>query len=117
MILPYFQRADLNITQDFFVKSGKTRSQKNTIRVEFNIINLGNFLNRNWGLYENSYNGFNTGSVAVLKYQGVDANGKANYSFPYLDKDNLIPVTNSTKVNTDQVSRWQAQIGVRYIFN
>ncbi|MBB5637953.1 hypothetical protein HDE68_003878 [Pedobacter cryoconitis] len=118
VILPYFQRADLNITQDFFVKSGKTRSQRNTIRVEFNIINLGNFLNRNWGLYENSFNGFNTGSVAVLKYQGTDpVTGKANYSFPYLDKDNLIPVTNSTKVNTDQISRWQAQIGVRYIFN
>jgi hypothetical protein len=118
VILPYFKRADLNITQDFFVKAGKNRTIRNTIRVEFNMINVGNFLNRNWGLYENAYTGINTGSVAVLTYKGIDqATGKATYSFPYLDKNNLIPVTSSTKVNTDQISRWQAQIGVRYIFN
>lgn len=118
VILPYFKRADLNITQDFFVRSGRSGNTKNTIRLEFNIINLGNLLNRDWGLYQNAFNGFNNGSVAILKYQGKDpVTGKANYSFPYLDKDNLIPVTNSTKVNTDQISRWQAQIGVRYIFN
>jgi len=118
VILPYFKRADFNITQDFFVKSGKGRTTRNTIRVEFNMINVGNFLNRNWGVYQNAYTGINTGSVAVLTYKGLDAaTGKPTYSFPYLDKNNLIPVTSSTKANTDQISRWQAQIGVRYIFN
>ncbi|HEY0177247.1 MAG TPA: TonB-dependent receptor, partial [Pedobacter sp.] len=117
-ILPYFNRADLNITQDFFVKSGKDRTTKNTIRVEFNMINIGNFLNKDWGLYENSFTGFNSGSVAVLTYKGIDpATKQATYSFPFLDKNKLIPVTSSTKVNTDQISRWQAQISVRYIFN
>lgn len=117
-ILPYFKRADLNITQDFYVRSGKNRTVRNTIRVEFNIINVGNFLNRNWGLYQNSYTGFNNGTVALLTYKGLDpATGRPTYSFPYLDKNNLIPVTSSTKVNTDQLSRWQAQIGLRYIFN
>lgn len=117
-ILPYFKRADLNITQDFFVKAGKNRTTKNTIRVEFNIINVGNLLNSNWGLYQNSFTGFNSGSVSVLTYKGIDPVTKAaTYSFPYLDKNNLIPVTSSTKTNTDQISRWQAQIGVRYIFN
>lgn len=118
VILPYFQRADLNITQDFFVKAGKNRTTKNTIRVEFNIINVGNFLNKNWGLYQTTYSGINSGTVALLTYKGLDpATGRPTYSFPYLDKNNLIPVTQSSKVNTDQLSRWQAQIGVRYIFN
>lgn len=118
VILPYFKRADLNITQDFYVKSGKNRTTKNTIRVEFNMINVGNFLNKDWGLYQNAYTGFNNGSVAVLKYKGIDAaTGKANYSFPYLNATTSTPVTVSTKTNTDQISRWQAQIGVRYIFN
>jgi hypothetical protein len=32
----------------------------------------------------------------VLKYQSIDAaTGHATYSFPYLDKNNLIPVTKS----------------------
>jgi len=117
-ILPYFKRADLNITQDFFVKSGKNRTTRNTIRVEFNMINVGNFLNKNWGTYQTTYSGINTGAVALLTYKGLDATtGRPTYSFPYLDKANLVPVTQSSKVNTDQISRWQAQIGVRYIFN
>ncbi|HWZ15171.1 MAG TPA: carboxypeptidase regulatory-like domain-containing protein [Mucilaginibacter sp.] len=114
-ILPYFQRVDLNLTQDFFVRAGKT---KNTIRVSVDIINLGNLLNRNWGLYQNSFNGFSSGNTNVLKYQGLDpATGRPTYSFPYLDKNNLIPVTQSFINDTSLGSRFQAQIGLRYIFN
>ncbi len=115
VILPYFKRADLNITQDFYVKAGKT---KNTIRVSVDIINVGNLLNRDWGVYQNSFNGFSSGNTNVLKYQGIDAvTGHATYSFPYLDKNNLIPVTKSFVYDTSIFSRYQAQIGVRYIFN
>jgi hypothetical protein len=114
-ILPTYKRADLHLAQDFFIQSGKV---KNTLEVTFDIINVGNLLNRNWGLYQTSYNGFNNGSVAVLKYQGLDATtGRAKYSFPYLDATNLIPVTSSYKTDIGQLSRWQAQLGLRYIFN
>jgi len=112
-ILPYFKRADFNFTQDFYVKSGKVR---NTIRLEFNIINLGNFLNRNWGIYQNSFSGFNNGTSTVLKYMGA-VNGKATYAFPYADATNQVPLVNSYKPDISQLSRWQAQVGVRYIFN
>jgi len=115
VILPYFHRIDVHIAQDFFVKTGKT---KNTIEVSVDIINFGNLLNRNWGLYQDSFNGFNSGSTTVLKYQGIDAStGQAKYSFPYLDKTNLIPVTKSFIYDTSQLSRYQAQLGIRYIFN
>jgi hypothetical protein len=113
-ILPYFKRADLHLAQDFYIQSGKV---KNTLEITFDIINVGNFLNPNWGLYQTSFNGFNSGSVAVLKYMGLDAAGKAKYSFPYLDATNLIPVTSSYKNDISQLSRWQAQLGLRYIFN
>jgi len=114
-ILPYFQRADLHLAQDFFVRSGKV---KNTIEISLDIINLGNLLNRNWGQYQTAFNGFNNGSVTVLKYLGQDATSKRpTYSFPYLDAANLIPVTSSTKYDVSQISRWQGQLGLRYIFN
>jgi hypothetical protein len=113
-ILPYFKRADLHLAQDFYIQSGKV---KNTLEITFDIINVGNFLNPNWGLYQTSFNGFNSGSVAVLKYMGLDATGKAKYAFPYLDATNLIPVTSSYKNDISQLSRWQAQLGLRYIFN
>ena len=115
VILPYFHRLDLHLAQDFFVKSGNV---KNTIQVSVDIINFGNLLNKSWGLYQDSFNGFSSGSTTVLSYKGIDpATGHATYSFPYLDKTNLIPVTKSFVYDTSQLSRYQAQIGIRYIFN
>jgi len=121
-ILPYYQNYNLNISQDFFIKSGKT---KHTLRLEFNIINLGNFLNKNWGLAQvSAINGNSTailgnnGSVPVLIYKGIDpVTKRATYSFPLLDAANNIPITSSYKYDSSQFSRWQAQFGVRYIFN
>jgi hypothetical protein len=115
VILPYFSRFDFHAAQDFFINCGKS---KNTLEISVDIINVGNLINRNWGLYSDSFNGFNSGATAVLKYQGIDpATGHATYSFPYLDKTNLIPVTKSFIYDTSQISRYQAQVGIRYIFN
>jgi hypothetical protein len=115
VILPAFQRFDLHLAQDFFIKSGK---MKNTIEVSVDIINVGNLINSNWGLYQNSFNGFNSGNTNVLTYKGIDpATGHATYSFPYLDKTNQIPVTKSFILDNSQLSRYQAQVGIRYIFN
>ncbi|PSL49784.1 TonB-dependent receptor-like protein [Chitinophaga niastensis] len=116
VVLPFFKRMDLNITQDIFVYSGKEKT-KHTLRITFDIINFGNFLNRRWGTYKLS------NVPSFLKYEGQfrDANGKATneaaFSFPYLDADNQIPVTNSWKDNTGTISRWQGQLGIRYLFN
>jgi len=115
VILPTFKRADFNFTQDLYVQSGKV---KNTLRLTIDIINVGNLLNRNWGLYQTTTNAIGSGGlVAILNYKGLDGNGKPTYSFPYADKANLIPLTSSYKTDTNQLSRWQAQIGLRYIFN
>ncbi|NIG52878.1 carboxypeptidase regulatory-like domain-containing protein [Chitinophaga sp. Cy-1792] len=117
VVLPFFKRADLNITQDIFVFTGKDKT-KHTIRLTFDIINLGNFLNRRWGTYKIS----NVSSF--LKYEGLyrdPATGQTTaapaFSFPYLDAKNEIPVTTSYRDNTGTISRWQGQFGVRYIFN
>jgi hypothetical protein len=115
VILPYYKRLDFHLAQDFYIKAGKV---KNTLEFTLDVINVGNFLNKSWGLYQDAFNGANGGNVAVLKYQGIDATtGHATYSFPYLDKNNLIPVTQSFINDISQVSRYQCQIGLRYIFN
>jgi len=49
-VLPWFKHLDLNLTQDFYMKSGKDR---HTLRVTFDIINFGNFLNKNLGYCKN----------------------------------------------------------------
>jgi hypothetical protein len=105
----------LHLAQDFYVKAGKT---KNTIEVSVDIINLTNLLDKNWGAYQTSYNGGNSGTISLLSYKGIDATtGRPTYSFPYFDKANLIPVTRSFVNDNSQLSRYQAQIGLRYIFN
>jgi hypothetical protein len=115
VILPYFNRMDLHFAQDFFVKVGKV---KNTLEFTADIINFGNLLDKNWGLYQDSFNGFSSGSTTVLSYKGIDpATGRAQYSFPLLDKTNQIPVTKSFIYDTSQLSRYQVQLGLRYIFN
>ena len=111
-VLPFYKRLDLNVTQDFFVKTGKDR---HTLRITFDVINVGNLLNKYWGTYKTFT------QTSFLKYEGLvpagaDA-GKPRYSFPYLDAANQVPVTNSYTDNTSTLSRWQAQIGVRYLFN
>lgn len=119
VILPTYKRVDLHFAQDFFIKTGKV---KNTLEVTFDVINFTNLLNRNWGLQQVSYSGFNNGATTVLRYIGsvpgsTPGSTKATYTFPYLDATNQIPVTNSFKTDISQFSRFQAQIGVRYIFN
>jgi Carboxypeptidase regulatory-like domain len=115
VILPYFKRLDFKAVQDFYVMVGKS---KNTIEVSLDIINLGNLLNKNWGLYQDSFNGFNSGSTTVLKFIKLDpTTGSATYSFPLLNVKAGTPVTSSFINDTSPISRWQGQLGIRYIFN
>jgi len=114
VILPYFKRLDLKVVQDFYVMVGKS---KNTIEISFDMINVGNFINKNWGNYQTTFTGVNFGSVTILNYKGTDASGRPTYSFPYLNAAKSLPVTESFVNGTSQLSRWQGQLGLRYIFN
>ncbi|MDB5287828.1 MAG: TonB-dependent receptor [Mucilaginibacter sp.] len=109
LVLPYFHLVNFNFTQDVFQTSGKI---KNTLQFEFNMINLGNFLNSSWGNIKFA------NRTGLLAYKGIDAaTGKPTYSFPYFDNTNQVPLTSSFGNGVSQASRWQAQIGLRYIFN
>jgi Carboxypeptidase regulatory-like domain len=114
VVFPFFKRLDLNITQEFIL--GK---EKHVIKLGFDLINVGNFLNKNWGTYKEFTSGtFNTPySASFLQYEGIDANsGRPRFSFPYLDPLNEIPLTNSFKDDTSIFSRWQGQFSIRYTF-
>lgn len=114
VVLPYFKHLDLNITQDIYFKSGK---DKHTLRISFDVINLGNMLSRNWGVARSF------SSTSFLKYEGLVTNladpnvGKPRYSFLYQDPANQVPFVNSFQDNTSIFSRWQGQLGIRYLFN
>ncbi len=113
VIFPFFKKLDLNITQDvyFFTKNGKEKD-KHTLRLTLDLINAGNFLNRNWGLIKSQT------TSSPLTFEGMSADGKTpSFSFPYLDATNQVPLVNSYSNNTGIGSRWQMQFGVKYLFN
>lgn len=111
VIMPYFKRFDFKAVQDFYIMAGKT---KNTLEFSIDIINVGNLVNKNWGLYQNTFTGVNSGNVALLKYVGLNSSGAPTYSFPLF---NGAAPTKSFINDSSQLSRYQCQIGLRYIFN
>jgi hypothetical protein len=115
VVYPWFKRMDLNVTQDLYLTT--RNKEKHTLRFTFDIYNVGNLLNKNWGIYR-------TASInAPLKYDKMAADGKTPiFSMPFADATNQIPYTSSFRDNTSAatsslLSRWQAQFGVRYLFN
>jgi hypothetical protein len=111
--LPIYKHLDLNITEDvyFYTKNGNSKD-KHTLRFSVDIQNVGNLLNRNWGVVRTSnINNF-------LRFEGIAADGRTPlFSFPFSDAKNFVPLVNSFAPSTSISSRWQMQFGVRYLFN
>jgi len=103
--LPFEHNFDLKIAQDVFVMTGDRRQ---TLQITFDIFNLANLLNNDWGwkywIENDSYN--------ILSAEGMDVDGTTptfSFSKPtgdIWDKDDTGLIR----------SRWMAQIGIRYIF-
>ena len=109
LVLPWVNRADLNITQDFYIK---VKDSKHTLRVTMDLFNFTNFVNKDWGVNQVPT------TITPLTFVRLDTDGKTPiFSFPYLDGKNKVPYTNSFRDNVGFSSRWQMQLGVRYIFN
>lgn len=108
-LAPYFKKVNMNFTQDFYYETkDKTR---NTLRVTVDIFNVGNLINKQWGVTKTFTR------TNPLNFVGIGADGKPTFSFPYLDANNQTPLTQSYRDNLGIDSRWQMQVGVRYLFN
>jgi hypothetical protein len=108
-VLPWTHKLDLNFTQDIKFTSGKN---KHTIRLTADIYNFTNLLNKDWGVFYVP----TTTSPLVLKE--IDKDGITPiYRFPFLDPTKQIPQSRPYTPSSGLGSRWQLQIGVRYLFN
>jgi len=102
---PFQHTFDLRILQDVKIKAGNT---SNKLQISFDIINLGNLINKEWGhsLYASNqqfslinYRGLVSGTTPTFTYAPSGMTDGGAYSV------------------SDFSSRWRAQIGLRYIFN
>jgi len=102
----WFSQLDIRILQDFNLYMGQ---DKHTFQLSLDIMNLGNMLNSDWGVRRLPYN------RAPLTFMGYDTNNEPIFSFP-LGSDGK-PLSESFIDDLGQISRWRAQIGIRYLFN
>ena len=123
LIFPWYKRVDMNVSQDFYIKSGKNT---HTLRLSVDIVNVGNLINKDWGIYQLPSAGTGSSILASgvpnvinvgLITAKVGANGVPVYGFPYQVAASSTPYTKSFKDDTSLASRWQMQFGIRYLFN
>lgn len=106
---PWVHRVDFSYKHDFKVKAGKTT---NILQLGFDIKNLLNLFNSNWGVMKILNLAIGT-EAKILKYEGADADGYAKFSTPK-------GVTGNTKTFTPNHAIgqcWYASIGIKYMFN
>ena len=87
------------------------RGRKHTLQLTFDIFNLTNLINKDWGrMYYTSY-----GAYQLLRYEGpVDPiTDPYTPTFSFSKPDGDIWSIDDVGFNS---SRWQAQVGIRYIF-
>jgi hypothetical protein len=109
LVLPWVHRLDLNFTQDVYIKYKDT---KHTLRFTADIYNFTNFISKELGTQRVPV------TTTPLNFVKLDTDGKTPiFSFPYLDGKNKVPFTDSFRDNVGFGSRFQIQLGVRYLFN
>ena len=99
-LAPWRGRWDIKFLQDYNIKISEDKT--NTIQFSIDILNFGNLLNSDWGVIQQPNN---VQPIGVT----VDGAGVPTYSF---NGDQ----TSTFGYDSSLASRWQAQVGLRYIF-
>ncbi|NOZ45552.1 MAG: TonB-dependent receptor [Chlorobi bacterium] len=105
--LPFVNIFDFRFSQDLYTDFANRR---NTLQFTFDLFNLGNLINDTWGrrYYANYY-----GNIRLIKFKQFQADGTTpEFTFTRPKNDAPWDIDDSG-INS---SRWQAQIGIRYIF-
>lgn len=99
---PWFSQLDVRVLQDLKFKGANNKTQ--TVQLSLDIVNLGNMLNSNWGVRKYA-------STASY-YQPLTVNYNGNNPTYIFD-----PTLKNTFISSPElISRWQLQVGLRYIF-
>ncbi len=103
--LPQVVRADFSIAQDIFRSVGDRR---NTLQVRLDILNVGNLLNRDWGV------GSRLVTTRPLIAKGADASGALQYNLQDINGD---LITSTFQPSSSPLSDvYRMQLGLRYNF-
>ena len=109
---PFTHQFDVKIMQDIFTDFG---GKNNVLQITFDVFNVGNMINKNWGRQYTWGNGYfdNTFQTLQLRNQANLQTEQPIYSFDPV-RDNSPWTISDAAIGG---SRWVGQIGIRYIFN
>lgn len=110
---PFVGRMDLKVLQEFSLRTGKDR---HAIQVSLDVFNVLNIFDSSQGNAQTVITGT---PVTFVGYDntGTAATGRPVFQFPYLDAANKVARTASFQPGSAIGNRWQAQLGLRYLFN
>ncbi len=104
VFMPQVVRADFSLAQDI---GSAIRGKDNTLQIRLDILNVGNLLNKQWGV------GTRLTTTQPLTGAGADATGALTYRLRNVGND-LISSTYTKNAGISDVYRMQ--LGVRYSF-
>lgn len=109
-VLPWRNQFDLKAMQEFFITVG---GKRNTIQVSLDILNVGNLLNKNWGIADF----YNQNNILVnANNSSMVAGGTVKPTFRLNPYNNEMLKT-TYRDNVGYASTYSMQLGIRYIFN
>jgi len=108
---PWLTRFDFTVIQEFYVKVG-SQQKRNTIQLRADILNVGNLLNNKIGV------AYQTTTTQPLTIASVSATGVPSYRLATQVIDGQTVLLKDSFVRAITLDNvWQAQVGIRYIFN
>jgi hypothetical protein len=118
---PWLTRFDFTVVQEFYMK---VNGKKHTLQLRGDILNVGNMLNDSWGV---SYSSTTTAPLSVANISNNKVSSASPTTPTYQLATQVVNNPDGTTstvllkdsfVKTPSLSNvWQAQIGIRYIFN
>ncbi|WP_134088243.1 TonB-dependent receptor [Olivibacter sp. XZL3] len=107
--MPWLNRFDLRVLQDIFTDIGPRR---HTLQFSVDIFNVGNLLNKNWGIAETL-----TPATNLLRVASVSPEGVPSFTMNTTSVDGETQLVSSPFQNASTYSTtWRMQLGFRYIF-
>jgi hypothetical protein len=104
--IPFQHVFDVRILQEFSFKTGNVT---NRFQISFDIMNLGNMLNKDWGRSYYASNQQNSLINYIAPTKTAPNTPQFTYTGASLTKGEAYSISDFT-------SRWRAQFGIRYIF-
>jgi hypothetical protein len=119
-VLPWVGFVDARLLQDVFTNIGKNR---NSLQFSLDVFNIGNLINRNWGVAQTQQR---NSPLSFVDYDQTSGQPRFNFN-PIVNSRVVFPdgstttsvqtLNTTTRYVTTEASRYRIQLGLRYTFN